>query len=76
MSVEQRFRDAHAQNGAAVCYAVQRYRYMDLMPCTSAELDFMGFARTFPVGTSTVQQTSAQQGASPEFPMENEVGLS
>lgn len=38
---------SHA-TGLAVCYAVQRYRYLDLMPCLPAELEYIGFAACFP----------------------------
>lgn len=40
----------------AVCYAVQRYRYLDLMPCLPAELEYIGFAACFPSQASGPMQ--------------------
>lgn len=47
LSVEQRARDANPTPGPGVCYAIHRYRYLDLLPVTPPELDYLGYARCF-----------------------------
>jgi cleavage stimulation factor subunit 3 len=56
LAVEARAREMDggggAGGGAAVCYAIHRYRYIDLVPVTQQELDYLGYNRCFPSSSS------------------------